>query len=695
MKKFFLPLMLLLSMFTASITSCSGDSDENDWNISEDSINVIFEKVGQVAQVAGDVFDRCNTIEDVDEYIDELRNTKDVEDVWTDSHTLFVKIKDFGTIKYLFTPNVREITNEDEDFLSTRANIQKLPHTHLETPKIAIANQLLYDEQGIGTQAREYANKTKMMFKACDYDAKIVEPTIDFFQKGMYEYDIIFLITHGGYDPYEQSHWLLTTDKCDRNDQWGFVKWLGRVLEVYGIQYKSFPEDEVSIFSVKEKHNGKTIEHVYYPAVSEKLISGSGNRFDESKTPIIFNGACDSYKGNDKMAQTFISLGAKSYYGYDESNGVGPMAGYEFFKYLLMGSTQLASYNHISDEYRNDKDGDIVAHLKKKYAHDDYETSCIVHPSLICQNIEEAKTGDFVTLKARFNGYLPQTSNFVYGFILSETDNPNESSNMFDFKIGDKGCSIKNGVVEFEKNINIRDVKPETNYKCWAYVNEWGGVCLSDMGTFTSPEKPTIDQVIPDDIRKTMEPYITIYDGNNPPNIEGTYVIDPMEIVYDMTGGYQPGYKKFGIIYFEISNQNSTTNTLDYREQEVSNGVMVSESKGDGAFISGEGNNFSVYFNTTGVTHLDTYDVTSTHALVISGTKTNDGIRDLRYSFVMVDKGDDPEEMIINKGDFRVFKDGDDWAEKTHWSFTRSPQITVRDGQIITPWKVTKRKQIH
>lgn len=192
-----------------------------------------------------------------------------------------------------------------------------------------------------------------------------------------------------------------------------------------------------------------------------------------------------------------------------------------------------------------------------------------------------------------------------------------------------------------------------------------------------------------------MEPYITIYDGNNPPNIEGIYVIDPMEVVYDMTGNYQPGEKQFAMVYFEISNQNTTTNTLDYREQEVINGVVGSESKGEGAFISGEGNNFSVYFNTTGVTHLDAYDVTSTHALVISGTKTNDGIRDLRYSFVMVDKGDDPEGMIINKGDFRVFKDGDNWAEKTHWSFTRSPQITVRDGQIIMPWKVTKRKQIH
>ena len=79
--------------------------------------------------------------------------------------------------------------------------------------------------------------------------------------------------------------------------------------------------------------------------------------------------------------------------------------------------------------------------------------------------------------------------------------------------------------------------------------------------------------------------------------------------------------------------------------------------------------------------------VTSKTALVISGTKASDGIHNLRYAFVVVEKGADPNNHIMDVGDFRVFKDNDELAKTSDWkSHIRSREIIVRGGQIKTPW---------
>ena len=97
-------------------------------------------------------------------------------------------------------------------------------------------------------------------------------------------------------------------------------------------------------------------------------------------------------------------------------------------------------------------------------------------------------------------------------------------------------------------------------------------------------------------------------------------------------------------------------------------------------------NPLSLYFNISGVTHWETYDVPTKEALVISGTKTDSGIKNLRYSFIMVEKGSDPDMVLMNKGDFRVFKDARELAKTATWpSLTREQQITG-DEEIITPW---------
>ncbi|WP_300814093.1 fimbrillin family protein [uncultured Bacteroides sp.] len=170
-----------------------------------------------------------------------------------------------------------------------------------------------------------------------------------------------------------------------------------------------------------------------------------------------------------------------------------------------------------------------------------------------------------------------------------------------------------------------------------------------------------LDEVVPEEIQDALEPYMPIYNGINPPIVEGQYLISQMVTVYcedQGVGGYDPG-DVVKDTYIRFYNQNTTNNTLDYEDKSGN-----SASVGKGAFISGYGDYFSAFFNTEGVSDGIKYKT----ALIISGIKTSSGIRDLYYAFIMVEKGADPEEELMDEGVFRVFKDGDGLAANTAWT---------------------------
>ena len=181
-------------------------------------------------------------------------------------------------------------------------------------------------------------------------------------------------------------------------------------------------------------------------------------------------------------------------------------------------------------------------------------------------------------------------------------------------------------------------------------------------------EDDRIEQVVPDDIRQKMEPYIPIYDGTNPPNVEGCYFIDPFEAVYcedyaNGTGGFAPGTLVVSH-YINLTSQ-SKENTIDMEDYSSSGNNY---SIGEGAFISGEGKNFTIFFNTIGTS----YGIDTREALLLSGTKATGGIKNLRYAFVMVEKGDDPEGILMKEGVFRVFQDKDGMSYSDTWPISET-----------------------
>lgn len=193
-----------------------------------------------------------------------------------------------------------------------------------------------------------------------------------------------------------------------------------------------------------------------------------------------------------------------------------------------------------------------------------------------------------------------------------------------------------------------------------------------------------INDVVPEDIQGKMGPYIPIYRGNKPPHIEGTVFVNPFAAVYcedQGNGGYAPG-TVVNSSYIRFSNQNTTYNTIDIDQ---TNEDGTSTSTGAGAFISGTGDNFTAFFNTVGQTD----GISTKTALVISGTKTSGGIQNLKYAFVMVDKGNDPNSRLMAKGVFRVFEDQDAMSEYVSWPGSMSRSAKKSDvSRLLTPFSL-------
>ena len=185
-------------------------------------------------------------------------------------------------------------------------------------------------------------------------------------------------------------------------------------------------------------------------------------------------------------------------------------------------------------------------------------------------------------------------------------------------------------------------------------------------------EDDRFEDVVPDDIREELDDWIPIYSGVNPPIVEGTYFVDPFETVHcedEGVGGYEPGHIVESMI-IKFSNQNTSNNTVDYNERNEEGDAV---GAGNGAFISGTGNNFTAFFNVTGSTD----GISTKTAVVISGTKSSSGISNLYYAFVMVEKGYDPDDELMEEGVFRVFKDKDGLSVNTSWTRSRSSNIEV------------------
>ena len=691
-KKIFLFAFVLWGTLLVSTSSCKSDDDLTYSAEADSLLDVYSAKLESIMTVAGDIFMNSNSPKEASKSFGEIRSIEGVKRVYSNNNAFYVEIEGWGVLPYIYsgydtTKGINTRKANENVVNDTRAVVGKIEngHTFNNGKKVCIINQQAGDDitkislyvdkmyfnfESKGTSISEMCKN----FEDCGFTVKPfegAEVTKEVYSEKLFEYDLVFILTHGGIDS-ENRHWLLTGEEFDPV-QHGWFKSLirrlyseDRLKEINKAELEELLEltkTKLRIAAIDEWHNGvKTIG--YYLLVSEEYLESSKESF-KNKNAIVYNCACHSLQGNTNLADVFLTRGAACYLGWTETDCRGSYAGKLLFNNMLNGQSVGDAYDALPDDFSRSP-GDHGAFLDIVYSktRKDGHSICITRPKRYDADVEKVSETDF---KVGLKGELT---------LLDLDLKENDKRRVGFFTSTDKDMSIKNDhpgtrmngghAFTFTSTLSVDHLKPNTTYYYTSYFYDGKHYCLSDTSYFMTPEVSRIQHVVPDELLNIMSPYIPIYDGANPPVVEGTYVISPKILSYnsDPSSGYKPG-KIVLDGYLIFSNQDPMTNTINYRGVEVnSSNVIKGEDNGSGAFISGEGNNFSIFFKTEGVSYYDGEEATSVKALIISGTKEANGIKDIYYAFVMLDKND-PHNHLMKKDAFRIYVDEDGFADKT------------------------------
>lgn len=189
-----------------------------------------------------------------------------------------------------------------------------------------------------------------------------------------------------------------------------------------------------------------------------------------------------------------------------------------------------------------------------------------------------------------------------------------------------------------------------------------------------------IKNIVPDStLTKIIALGMPVNKGSNPPSLVNIFKMSPLtltatNIANDFAEGHVFADYKFR--FYEQDNKKLTIKIDD------KSGTQI--GTGSGGFISGEGNDFSVFMKI----HSISADSTSKADLlnIISGTITSDGIKNCYLSLFMLDDYGDPQGIYMENESGRVFNDSDGMSpivgslqEKSAAVF---PMISVSSGFI-------------
>lgn len=381
----------------------------------EDVDSVTFTKIDEekaeqnfvsAMPVVFSVIDDCETIADVESRIDEIKNAEGVAGAWSDGHQLYVSIAEGEVYSFHYNHDtsiedaaVRDASEQARVLIDKMRNTVGERYTGI---KAVIANQQNYDENR-ESYITDYYAPLKEAFEKCGFRADYVtDPDVDFFYDkcstptnaehlNIYDYDIIFLITHGSYGDKryldeENNEWgnyglkghsIVTSDVLIEIPKDNAIDWVNAYQTIHtwrnNHNYNDATDLEIAIGFTSEKKNDIWY-HVGHPSLSEYFFSNIAAGTFTNPNSIMFNTACQSLMGENEGEHSFSfaeqltkrNLGV--YIGYDESNEEGKKAGYHLFNSMLNGMSLHQACSTLSEEERHDnmdEDGrQFIANLR-------------------------------------------------------------------------------------------------------------------------------------------------------------------------------------------------------------------------------------------------------------------------------------------------------------------------------------------
>jgi hypothetical protein len=181
---------------------------------------------------------------------------------------------------------------------------------------------------------------------------------------------------------------------------------------------------------------------------------------------------------------------------------------------------------------------------------------------------------------------------------------------------------------------------------------EMGGCKAYDLSANILSIAP---QSVIDDLRLRG---MNINEGNTPPALSGFFESKP----HVLLSPYGPGDSfavgtEFTSIRYRFYDQNGNTQTISL-DKKSSDGTNT--ETGIGAFLAGNGNKFTLFAKTSGISDGITYKSLT----IISGEILSTGIKDFQESVVLTEKGLDPTNKLIAVGQGRIIRDGNSLASK-------------------------------
>jgi len=182
------------------------------------------------------------------------------------------------------------------------------------------------------------------------------------------------------------------------------------------------------------------------------------------------------------------------------------------------------------------------------------------------------------------------------------------------------------------------------------------------------------DELIPAAIAEAFKAIMPIYSGVKPPDISGEYVSSP-NVLAGTNGNRTTDVigNKFLDMYIAFIKEED--GKLSYREMQT---TLEGASDDVTVTVVGENNKFTAYFIATGKASGIEYKTVT----LISGTLTTAGISDYHYGYILLEKGDDPEDIIVDVNTFRIFKDEDGLAVRENWT-SKSASASYENKKLI------------
>lgn len=475
----------------------------------------VANNIANVSSFVAPYFATCESTDELSQYLPEILSTEGVEKAWVDNLTLFIKIVDFGIIQFSYNPKRPAKSSTDISLANSRTRSLEYKATSNpnqnaqvyfpdEKPKnMCIINQVYQDyDFKDDTYTKEILQNT---YKNFGIQTDIInEPSPDFFYKDIFDYDLVFIDTHGNYDG--ARHWLMSGDKLweslftKKDDRDSLIKkWKPGVIATAIIKFMRLYHNYhvtpniLSISYIVERHNENSDRYnlVAYTNVSEDFIHMSPYKFKNGS--IIFCAACEGMKGNGRknsdysLANIFVQRGASCFFGYNNINFVGGKAGNLFFNYLINGKSIGGSLREMwkiapcyLEEIRVKTKNNIE--VEKNYSSLIFfplEDS-ITHIRFVYPQTKEAQVKtDNDSLSVILTG------NIIFG------RNTKEKTNVFDYVIDNKYNYDIDIDVDFQKNnnfdflisdnpqmtnpdsINITNNEDEYDF---TYTSKWEGV---------------------------------------------------------------------------------------------------------------------------------------------------------------------------------------------------------------------------